>query len=130
MLSLSPARVVVGIRENATALEPGETSLPSPAFSLFVSCKDQKDVDYFWENLSGGRPATEAQSRRDLRSSERVGLRSELLDHPEVHARGVARVLTCRGDDEVEHVVGVDRNGFELGCVELDLVAGYRATRK
>jgi len=40
------------------ALNGGPTYKFSPAISFFVSCKDQKEVDYYWERLlKDGKPS-------------------------------------------------------------------------
>jgi predicted 3-demethylubiquinone-9 3-methyltransferase (glyoxalase superfamily) len=36
------------------AINGGPVYQLTPAFSLFVDCKDQKEVDYYWEKLSKG----------------------------------------------------------------------------
>ena len=37
-----------------TALNGGPTYEPTPAVSLYVSCKDQREVDLYWEKLIAG----------------------------------------------------------------------------
>ncbi len=34
------------------AINADETFKPTPAISLWVPCKDQKEIDYYWEKLS------------------------------------------------------------------------------
>ncbi|MGQ0798133.1 MAG: VOC family protein [Methanobacteriota archaeon] len=55
ILSASPMSVEFNLAgREFYALNGGPTYNLSPAFSMFVSVKSQKDVDYLWETLSKG----------------------------------------------------------------------------
>ncbi len=49
---MSVTYVVNGLK--IIALNGGPHYKLNPAFSLYVSCKDQKEIDYYWSRLSKG----------------------------------------------------------------------------
>jgi predicted 3-demethylubiquinone-9 3-methyltransferase (glyoxalase superfamily) len=59
ILSASPMSVTFELDgQPVYALNGGSTFKFTPAISFFVSCKDQKEVDYYWERLlKGGKPS-------------------------------------------------------------------------
>lgn len=55
ILSADPMSVVFELDgQRIHALNGGPYYKLTPAFSLFVSCKDQKEVDYYWDKLLKG----------------------------------------------------------------------------